>query len=138
MAVLPESWGRTSRAGGLFPVVSRKLAGMGLSRLVLLARGHCPTVVIDIEDDAVGVLEFALETFFAFFAEIEEELASGALDRGLAFFEVIDLKTEVMNADETGGIFEPGSRLALVLQQGQIDFTVAHIDAARGRPFRQF
>src|SRR5262249_9373896 len=104
----------------------------------LFARGHDPAGIVDIEDDAVGVLELPLETLLPFIAEIEEELAARRLDRGLLGLEIIGLEAEMMYAHEGARILEARPDLALVLQQRQIDLAVAHVDAARGRPLRHF
>ena len=73
----------------------------------LLARRHCPAGIVDVEDDAVRILELALETFLALLAEIEEELAAGVFDRRLPLLEIVDLETDVMNADEVLRVLEP-------------------------------
>ena len=60
-----------------------------------------PAVLGNIEDDAVGVLELALEIAVTFVAEIEEEFAAVRLDALLGLDEIVDLEAEVMRADET-------------------------------------
>src|SRR5262245_32063970 len=110
--------------------------GLGLALGLDLARGHGPALPIDVEDDAVGVLELALEIVVVGIAQIEEELAPGLLDPLLLLREVVALEAEVMDADELARILQPGPDLALVLQQREIDLAVAHVDAPGGRPFR--
>src|SRR5262245_65178236 len=107
-------------------------------RSSLLAGCHHPAGIIDVEDDAVGILELALEALVPFLAEIEEELAPGRLDGGLLLLQVVDLETEMMDADEALRVLQAGTDLALVLQQRQIDLAVVHVDATRRRPFRHF
>ena len=69
-----------------------------------------PAVLGNIEDDAVGVLELALEIAVTFVAEIEEEFAAVRLDALLGLDEIVDLEAEVMRADETFGIFQVRGR----------------------------
>src|SRR5579864_4072155 len=65
-----------------------------------------PAVLGNVEDDAVGVLELALEIAVPLVAEIEEEFAAGRLDFLLGFGEVVDLEAEVVRADEAFRIFQ--------------------------------
>ena len=69
-----------------------------------------PAVLGNIEDDAVGVLELALEIAVTFVAEIEEEFAAVRLDALLGLDEIVDLEAEVMRADETFRIFQVRGR----------------------------
>src|SRR5262249_58126163 len=70
------------------------------ARRSLLPRRHHPADVVDVEDDAVGILELALEALVAFLAKVEEKFAPGRLDRRLPVLEIVDLEPEVMDADE--------------------------------------
>src|SRR6267378_2059899 len=88
-----------------------------------------PALLGDVEDDAVGVLVLDLEVrVFLVLAEREEELAAGRLDALLRRLEVIDLEAEVVRADEIGGVLEARARLALVLEEREVDDAVAEID----------
>jgi hypothetical protein len=73
----------------------------------LLARRHRPAGVVDVENDAVGVLELSLEPLVTLLAEIEKEFTAGRFDRRLPFLEIIDLEPKVMEADEGCGSFRP-------------------------------
>src|SRR5579859_637769 len=89
-----------------------------------------PALLGNIEDHAVGVLVLDLEVrFFLRFAEGEEELAAGRLDALLRRLDVIDLEAEVMCADEIGRVLDSRARLALVLEQREVDHAVGKIDA---------
>src|SRR5919198_2471543 len=87
-----------------------------------LLRRADPALLGKIEDHAVGVLvlHFEIRLFLAL-AEREEELAARRLDALLRLLEVLDLKAEVMRADEALGILQPGACFALVLEEREID-----------------
>src|SRR5271166_5002443 len=104
----------------------------------LFTRCHRPAGVVDVEDDAVRVLELPLESLVALLAEVEEKFAARRLDRSLLRPEIIGLEAKMMQADEGVWILEAGADLALVLQQREIDLAVAHVDAARGRALGHF
>ena len=57
-----------------------------------LARRHGPAFPVDVEDDAVRVLELAFEVVRV--AEIEEEFPAGLLDPFLLLLEVVALEDE--------------------------------------------
>src|ERR1700683_2346331 len=90
-----------------------------------------PAVLGNIEDDAVRVLELALEIAVTFIAEIEEEFAAVGLDALLSFGQVVDLEAEMMCADKALGVLDVG-RLAAgagrEVGQGEIDGAVAHVN----------
>src|SRR5438067_5513774 len=94
-----------------------------------LLRRADPPLLGKIEDHAVGVfvLHFEVRLFLAL-AEGEEEFAARCLDALLRFLEVLDLKPEVMRADEALGILEPGACFALVLKEREIDHAVAQVN----------
>ena len=74
------------------------------------------TLARDIENDPVGSFELALEIrFLLVLAEIEEKSAARRLDPLLGRGDVIDLKTEMMGADEIAGVSSWGCRAALAL-----------------------
>src|SRR5437660_585432 len=73
--------------------------------------GADPATLGNVEDHPVRVLELALEVSVPFVAEVEEKLAAGALDAPLRVGEVVDLKAEVVRADETAWVAHVG-RLA--------------------------
>src|SRR5262249_37228473 len=85
----------------------------------------------------VRVLELALEIAVALIAEVEEKLASVGLDTLFRFGEIIDLKAEMMGADERRAFLDVG-RLAASLpskiEQREIYDAVAHVD--RGADFQ--
>jgi hypothetical protein len=59
-----------------------------------------PAFPVDVEDDAVRVLELALEIVVVRIAEIEEELSARGLDLLLLLFDVVALEAEMVDADE--------------------------------------
>jgi DNA replication protein DnaC len=71
------------------------------------ALGQSPALPVDIEDDAVRVLELALEIVVVWIAEIEEEFAAGRFDLFLLRVHVLALKAEMMDADEVARLFKP-------------------------------
>src|SRR5580692_8418427 len=82
-----------------------------MTRLFLpVTIGALPAVLGNVENDAVGVLELALEIAVTFVAEIEEEFAAGGLDFLLGLDEVVDLEAEMVRADKTFGIFQVRGR----------------------------
>src|ERR1700730_12056708 len=90
-----------------------------------------PAVLGNIENDAVGVLELALEIAVTFVAEVEEEFAAGRLDFLLCLDEIADLEAEMVGADKSFGIFQirgRGAGAGREIEQGEIDGAVAHID----------
>ena len=68
-----------------------------------LARRHGPAFPVDVEDDAVRVLELALDDVVVRVAEIEEEFPAGLLDPFLLLLEVVALQDEMVGPD----LFEP-------------------------------
>src|SRR6516162_6042618 len=56
--------------------------------------GALPTVLGDIEDHAIGILELALKIAVPLLAKVEEEFAAVGLDTLLRFNEIVDLKAE--------------------------------------------
>src|SRR5580692_11666524 len=103
-----------------------------MTRLFLpVTIGALPAVLGNVEDDAVGVLELALEIAVTFVAEIEEEFAAGRLDFLLGLDQIVDLETEVVRADKSFGIFQVRGRGAGAggeIEQGEVDGAVAHVD----------
>src|SRR5262249_17466766 len=60
-----------------------------------------PALLRDVEDDAIGILKFALEILFCgILAEIEKEGAAIGLDALLGFLQIVNLKPEMVSADE--------------------------------------
>src|SRR5580704_2720888 len=93
--------------------------------------GALPAVLGNIEDDAVGVLELALEIAVTFVAEIEEEFAAGRLDAPLGLDEIVDLEAEVVRADKALRVLQVrggGAGSGGEVEQGEIDRAVAHVD----------
>src|SRR5580693_7885087 len=86
--------------------------GTCAASLLPVTIGALPAVLGNIENDAVGVLELALEIAMTFVAEIEEEFAAGRLNFLLSFDEVVDLEAEMVRADKTLGIFQVRGRRA--------------------------
>src|ERR1700679_3996673 len=96
-----------------------------------VAVGALPAALRNIEDDAVRILEFALEIAVAFVAEVEEEFTAVLFDALLRFGKVVDLETEMMRADNALRVLEAGRSAAGAggeIKQRQIDDAVAHID----------
>src|SRR5580698_3354944 len=90
-----------------------------------------PAVLGNIENDAVGILELALEIAVTLIAEIEKEFAAGRLDALLGLDEIVDLEAEMVRADKTFGIFQVrgrGAGAGRKVEQGEIDRAVAHVD----------
>src|SRR5918911_1492137 len=88
-----------------------------------------PALPRDVEDDAVGILELALEIFLLrIVAEVEEKLAAGGLDRFLRFGEIVDLEAEVVGADEVLPVLQARAALALVVEEREVDHPVAKIN----------
>src|SRR5688572_18993131 len=91
--------------------------------------GALPALLRDVEDDAVGVLEFSLEILLLdVVAEVEEERAAQGLDLLLRLLEIFDLKAEVVRADEVLGVRKPRAAAARVVEQRQVDDAVGEID----------
>src|ERR1700730_6673053 len=93
--------------------------------------GALPAVLGNIEDDAVGVLELALEIAVTLVAEVEEEFAAGRLDFLLRLDEIVDLEAEMVRAEKALGIFQirgRGAGAGREIEQGEVDRAVAHID----------
>src|SRR6201999_729384 len=88
---------------------------------------------VDVEDDAVGVLELPLEAVVLRVAEIVEKIAAGLLDLLLLRRQVGALEAEVVDAGPALG--HARAFLALVLQQRQIDLAVAHVAIPGGLAF---
>src|SRR6202008_4377207 len=93
-------------------------------RVLDLAAGELPALPVDVEDDAVRVLELALKAVVLRHAEIVEELGAGRLDLLLLGGQVVALEAEVVDAGPALG--HAGAGLALVLQEREIDLAVAH------------
>src|SRR4029453_14488901 len=99
--------------------------------LFLVAVGALPTVLRNIEDHPVRVLELALEIAVALVAEVEEKLAAVRLDALFRFGKIVDLEAEMMRADEGCALLEVGclaAGLSLKIEQREIDHAVGHID----------
>src|SRR2546421_11681402 len=91
-----------------------------------------PALLGDVEDDAVGILELALEAFLlGVVAEVEEELAAQRLDPLLRLGEVVDLKAEVVRPDVVLRVVEARAALAEVVEQREVDYAVAEVDGRR-------
>src|ERR1700726_3034828 len=86
--------GLRTMTGSLLPVTVRAL----------------PAVLGNIEDDAVGILELALEIAVTFVAEIEEEFSAVGFDAFLGLGEIVDLEAEMMCADEAFRVFQVRGR----------------------------
>src|SRR5262245_37933766 len=91
--LLTDFLSRRRRAFRRGPV--RDQPALGVLHLVF---GELPTLPVDVEHDAVRVFELALEALVLRLAEIEEELAAGALDLLLLRRQVVALKAEMMDA----------------------------------------
>src|SRR6202140_5042945 len=90
-----------------------------------------PAVLGNIEDDAVGVLELALEIAVTFVAEIEEEFSAVRLDAFLGLGEIVDLEAEMVGADEAFRVFQVrgrGAGATREIEKGEVDDAVAHVD----------
>src|SRR5437660_4517643 len=93
--------------------------------------GADPATLGNVEDHPVRVLELALEVSVPFVAEVEEKLAAGALDAPLRVGEVVDLKAEVVRADETAWVAHVGRLGAGAggeIKQREIDDAVGEVD----------
>src|SRR6202030_4371685 len=105
--------------------------GAGGASLLPVTIGALPAVLGNIENDAVGVLELALEIAVTLVAEIEEEFAAVVLDAFLGLDEIVDLEAEMVSADKTFRIFQVrgrGAGAGREIEQGEIDRAVAHVD----------
>src|ERR1700682_287896 len=112
---------------------SRTMTGLWTMTPSLLpvTTGALPAVLGNVEDDAVGVLELALEIAVTFVAKIEEEFAAGCLDALLGLDEIVDLEAEMVRADKTLRILQVrggGAGAGREIEQGEIDRAVAHIN----------
>ena len=65
-----------------------------------------PAVLGNIKDDAVGVLELAFKIALPFVSEIKEKTPAVRLDALLSFDKIVDLKAEMVSADEATRILE--------------------------------
>jgi hypothetical protein len=74
----------------------------------------------DVENDAVGILEFALEVVVVLLAEVEEEGADGGFDRILRALEVVDLEAEMMGADVISASLSPEPRSPVYLMSARL------------------
>src|SRR6185503_19145951 len=101
----------------------RPLGGEAALGVHNLAFGELPALPVDVEDDAVRVLELALEAVVLGLAQIEEELAAGLLDLLLLRRQVVALEAEVVDAGPALG--HAGTDLALVLQEREVHLAVA-------------
>src|SRR5688572_27210767 len=117
----------------LFPR-RRKLCGpQAADRVLDLVPGELPALPVDVEDDAVRVLELALEALVLGLAEIEEKHATRLLDLLLLLRHVVALEAEVVDAGPARR--HAGADLALVLQQRQVHLAVAHVAIPGGLAF---
>src|SRR6202035_707910 len=122
--------GGASSNHGLRNTGSSAFADDDGSRLAV-AVGALPAVLGNVEDDAVGVLELALEIAVTFVTQIEEEFAAGGLDALLGLGQIVDLEAEMVGADEAARIFQVRGLAAGAgreIKQREIDDAVAHID----------
>src|SRR6185312_6717033 len=111
--MLPGAAGRAARRG---------------SRWRYRSLRSLPAFLRDVEDDAVGILELALEVLFlSVIAEVEEELAAARLDLLLRLGQVVDLEAEVVRADVAFRIVEARTALAEVVEKGEVDHAVAEV-----------
>src|SRR5580704_12381044 len=122
-----------SRCRGLFSRCRQFGRPQAADGVLDLAAGQLPALPVEIEDDAVWILELALEAVVVRVAEIVEELGAGGFDFLLLRRQVVALKTEMMDADVALG--HAGADLAFVLQQREIDLAIAHVAVPRGRAF---
>src|SRR5271166_4880963 len=76
---------------------AKKLGGQSpaAGSLLLIAVRALPAARGNIENDAVGVLELALEIAVTFVAQVEEEFAAVVLDALLRLGDIVDLKAEM-------------------------------------------
>src|ERR1700733_11873889 len=82
------------------------------------ARVAEPALFRDVEDDAVGILELALEIHVVLgLAEIEKELAARRFDAALRRLEILHLEAEMMRADQIVEIVDARGRGGFILQQ---------------------
>src|SRR5581483_1727627 len=124
-----SSSARTTSTGDSSPLRKRRPASAMPSQAGSKLPGPLPALLRDVEDDAVGILELALEVLLlGVVAEVEEELAAERLDPFLRFRQVVDLEAEVVRADVALGVVEARAALAEVVQQGEIDHAVAEVD----------
>src|ERR1700720_2439801 len=98
-----------------------------------LSPRELPAFPVDVEDNAVGIFELAFETVVLRLAEIKKNLPARLFNFLLLRRQVVALKTEMVDADKA--FRDAGADLALVLQQCQVDFAVAHIAVPGGRAF---
>jgi hypothetical protein len=82
--------------------------------LSLLLFGSEPATLGNVEDDAIRILELALEVDLVLaLAEVEEERAASVFDAFLHLSDVVDNEPEVMGAGEVLGVLEAGPAFTL-------------------------
>ena len=74
----------------------------------------------NVEDDAVRILELALEISLSLVAEVEEELAAGLLDAPLRLDEIVDLEAEMIGADDLARVVEVVALLPVKLSSARL------------------
>src|ERR1041385_4748126 len=100
-----SSSARTMSTGDSARLRNRRPASAMPSQAASKLPGPLPALLRDVEDDAVGVLELALEVLLlGVVAEVEEELAAERFDSLLRLGEVVHLEAEVVGADEVLGV----------------------------------
>jgi hypothetical protein len=89
-----------------------------------------PTLLRDIKNDAIRVLELVLEILFlSILPEIEEEGAAVGFDALPGFLQIVHLKPEMVGADEGTRVLQARAGLSLVVEQCKIDHAVAELNA---------
>src|SRR5689334_6468354 len=124
-----SSSARTMSTGDSARLRKRRPASAMPSQAASKLPGPLPALLRDVEDDAVGVLELALEVLLlGVVAEVEEELAAERLDLLLRLGEIIDLEAEMVCADVALRIVQARAALAEVVQESEVDHAVAQVD----------
>src|SRR5262249_62391865 len=86
-----------------------------------------PALARDVDDNAVRILELALEVFLVrVVAKVHEKLTAGSLDALLRLGDIVDDEAEMVCADEVLHVGPAGALRAGEVEQRQIDRAMAH------------
>src|SRR5262245_16476565 len=108
-----------------------ELSRSGLDRRLGIAPAlrSRPTLAGYIDDDAVRILELALEVLLlGIVPEIHEERAACRLHLLLSFGDIIDDEAEVVGADKILHVGPPRALVAAEVQEREVHHTVGQID----------
>src|SRR3954470_15456185 len=113
-------------------IAGNAVRARSVSSFFILARAS-PAVFCDVEDHAIGIVEFHLIKTRAVYRLSGPVRAAGRLDRLARRRAVVDQETHVVHADKVTPAV--ARRLfCLVMEQGDVYLAVAQVHAARIRP----